>query len=136
MLARRIGRADRSLLRRKRCALTRSAETKRSGTLPAQRIAGLVGDGHDRVIERGLNEHKPVWDVLAFTLFEFLTLTRARFAGFLLILCLGHLFGRFLFAGNRALAGTLARAGVGMGTLSANRQSAPMTEAAVGLNLD
>src|SRR5438270_18802 len=60
-----VGGVDRCLLRRERRALTRAAEPKRTRALPRQRIALLVGDGDDRVVERRLDKHETEWNVLA-----------------------------------------------------------------------
>src|SRR5579859_5901232 len=48
--------------------LTGSAEPQRAGTLPGKHVASLVADGHDGVIERGLNMGHPMRDVLTFLL--------------------------------------------------------------------
>src|ERR1700688_3319325 len=58
------------LLRGKRSALTGAAEAKRARALPRQHIAGHIGYGHDRVVERSLNVNQSVWDVLALFLLK------------------------------------------------------------------
>src|SRR5579863_6746233 len=88
VIARHGCRIRRSLLRRERRALARTAEAKRTRTLPAERIAHLVGDGHDGVVERGLNVANAERDILALALFELLVL--ASFAGCGLLLWFRH----------------------------------------------
>src|SRR6185437_7982873 len=60
------------LLSREGRALARPAEPQRSGAFPAQRVAHLVGDGDDGVVERGLNVRNSVGHILALALLELL----------------------------------------------------------------
>src|SRR5246127_2516692 len=129
------GCTDGGLLRSERCALAGAAEAERAGRFPAERIAHLVGDGDDGVVERGLNEDEAEWNVLAFALLELLVLAGLCCA--LGVLCLRHgLFRRFLLTSNGSLAGAFAGASVGVGALSANRERAAVAEATVGLNFN
>src|SRR5258708_18214860 len=70
VIASHVGGVHRGLLGRERSAFTRTAETQRSGTLPRQHVATHIRDGHNRVVERSLHMHEPVWDVLALLLLE------------------------------------------------------------------
>src|SRR5262249_16693022 len=79
-----VGSIHRCLLRRKRRTFARSAKTERARTLPGEHVARLVGDGHDRIVERRLDVHHAKRDVLALLLLERLLLTflpRRRCAG-------------------------------------------------------
>src|SRR5271156_6832066 len=135
MVAGCVGCTDGGLLRGKRGSLTGAAEAKRTGRLPAQRVADLVGDGDDGVVERSLNKDEAKWNVLALTLLELLILSGLCCA--LRILCLRHvLVRRFLLTGNGSLARTFAGASVGVGALATDRKAAAMAEATVGLNFD
>ncbi len=130
-----IGSTDGSLLRRERGSLAGATEAERAGGLPGERIADLVGDGDDGVIERRLNEDEAKWNVLAFALFDLLVLAGLCCA--LGILCLRQvLFRRFLLTGNGSLTWAFAGASVGVGALSTNRERAAVTEATVGLNFN
>ncbi len=59
VIARHVGGVRRGLLRGKRRAFTRSAEAERARTLPGQNVARLIGDGHNRVVERRLDVAMP-----------------------------------------------------------------------------
>src|SRR5579863_8936759 len=74
MIAGHVGGVRRSLLRGEGSPFARSAETKRSGTLPRQNVAVHVGDGDDRVVKGGLHVAQPMRNVLALLLFERLLL--------------------------------------------------------------
>src|ERR1700722_512622 len=74
VIARHVGGVRGGLLGGKGRALARSTEAERARTLPRQNVAVHVGDGHDRVIERGLHMHQSVRYVLALLLFEGLLL--------------------------------------------------------------
>src|SRR3974390_1308358 len=65
-----VGGIHRRLLSGKRSAFTRSPETERSRALPRQHVAAGVRNGHDGVVERSLNVHQSVRDVLALFLLE------------------------------------------------------------------
>jgi hypothetical protein len=54
----------RGLLRGKWCSFARSAETQRPGTLPGQHISGLIGNSHNRVVERSLDVGNSVRNML------------------------------------------------------------------------
>src|SRR5882757_5359348 len=135
MVTRLVGGVDGSLLRRERRALARSTEAERARALPGERVAHVVGDGDDRVVERSLNVYQTVRHILAFALLELLVL--AGFAGSSRLLCLCHLgLRRFLLACDGALARTLARARVGVTALTPGRQVAAMAVATVALDID
>src|SRR6202012_4367311 len=68
VIARHVGGVHGGLLRGKRSTLAGSAEAERAGALPAEGIALLVGDGHDGVVERGLNVHQSERHTLALAL--------------------------------------------------------------------
>src|SRR5215813_2844145 len=129
MVTRLVGCVGSRLLRGERCALARSTEAQRTRTLPRHRVPTGIGDGDNGVVERSLHMHQSVRNVLELLLFEL-------FAGLALLLrcgtcCLSHVLclrRRFLLIRYRALARTLAGAGVGVGALSANRKAAAMTE--------
>src|ERR1700677_3713375 len=130
-----VGGTDGGLLRGERSALAGAAKAKRAGRFPAERVAHLVGDGDDGVVERRLNEDEAEWNVLAFAFLELLVLTGLCCA--LGVLCLRHvLFRRFLLTGNGSLAGAFAGASVGVGALATDGKAAAMTETTVGLNFD
>src|SRR6185312_3109546 len=100
-------------------------------------IAGRVRDGDDGVVERSLHMHQPVRDVLAFLLLKLLRL--ALFVRCCGAACFSHglcLRARFLLVGYRALARSLTGAGVGVGTLSPDRQAAAMAVPAIGTDFD
>src|ERR1700744_5121068 len=69
-----VGCTDGGLLRGERSSLAGAAEAERAGRFPAERVAHLVGDGDDGVVERGLNKDEAEWNVLAFALLELLVL--------------------------------------------------------------
>ena len=137
VIARRIGRTNRRLLRRKRSTLARAAEAERTRALPAQRVARLVRDGDDGVVEARLDEHQAERNVLPLALLELLVLADAPCAGASAdSVSSPWLFRRFLLTGDSALAWALARASVGVGALAANRKRAAMAQTTVGLDLD
>src|SRR6185369_17418232 len=74
MIARHVGRVHCCLLRGKWRTFTRSAEAERARTLPRDHVSSLIRNGDDRVIERGLNVHDSVRNVLALFLLELLLL--------------------------------------------------------------
>src|SRR5947207_1069215 len=124
MLAGGVSSANRSLLRCERRALTRAAEAERARALPAQRVALLVGDRNDRIVERSLDKHQTKRNILPLALLELLALPGLRGAG-CLRRSLGHgLFRRFLLTGDGALARALAGTSVGVGALAAYRKRA------------
>src|ERR1700733_15148562 len=88
MVTRLVGGVHRSLLRGKGSALARSTKAERTRTLPGKRVALAVGDGHDGVVERGLNVDQSIRNVLALALLELLVL--GSLAGCLLLLLLRH----------------------------------------------
>src|ERR1700744_1194910 len=114
-----VGSTDGGLLRGERSSLAGAAEAERAGRFPAERVALLVGDGDDGVVERCLNKDEAEWNILAFALLELLVLAglcRAALGS----RCLRHvLFGRFLLTGNGSLARAFAGASVGVGALAA-----------------
>jgi hypothetical protein len=113
-----------SHLCRVRRRLTRPLETNVAGRCPGDRIAALIGDGHDRVVERTLDVCDAMGDVLT------LTLTWAPSpCGWL-----SHLLDRLLLAGHRLL-GALTGASIGVGALAANGQTLAVTDALVAANL-
>src|SRR6478672_3274529 len=61
-------------LRGERRRLARALEADVAGARPRQRVALLVGDGHDRVVERRLDVRLPVQDVLLLATLRFLGL--------------------------------------------------------------
>src|SRR6185369_9924284 len=89
VVTRHVGGRRSRLLRRERRALTRTAEAERAGALPADGVALLVGDRHDRVVERSLNVHDAIRHILLFPLLEGLA---ATFTG--LLLCRAACCGR------------------------------------------
>ena len=58
-----IGGVHSRLLRREWRAFARTAESKRAGALPGEHIPRLIANGHNGVIERGLNVHHAVRNV-------------------------------------------------------------------------
>src|ERR1700680_2571967 len=75
MIARHDCGVRRGLLGGKWRSLARPPESEGTGTLPGEHVPGLIGDGHDRVIERSLDVRNAVGDVLALLLLERLLLT-------------------------------------------------------------
>src|SRR5271170_6342144 len=131
-----IGCTDGGLLRGERSALAGAAEAERAGRFPGERVADLVGDSDDGVVERRLDEDEAEWNVLALALLELLILASLCGSAFG-VLCLCHgLFRRFLLTGNGALARAFAGASVGVGALATDRKAAAMTETTVGLNFN
>src|SRR5271156_2601670 len=55
VIARHYSGVRRGLLGGKWRAFARSAKSERAGTFPREHISGLIGDGHDRVVERSLD---------------------------------------------------------------------------------
>src|SRR6185369_12436353 len=141
VVTRHVGGRRSRLLRRERRALTRTAEAERAGALPADGVALLVGDRHDRVVERSLNVHDAVRHILLFPLLEGLAATLAgllfcRAACGCACCCFRHdsflgLRRGFLLVRDRALTRAFAGARVGVRALSADRQAAAVTIAAV-----
>jgi hypothetical protein len=72
VIPRLIGSVHRRLLRRERSSLTGTAEAKRAGALPGHYFPLVVGDGDDRVVERGLNVRQAERHILAFFLLKLL----------------------------------------------------------------
>src|SRR5271170_2531222 len=126
-----IGCTDGGLLRGERSALAGAAEAERAGRFPGERVADLVGDSDDGVVERRLDEDEAEWNVLALALLELLVL--AGLCSALGVLSLGHgLFRRFLLTGDGSLAGAFAGTSVGVGALATNGKTAAMTKTTVG----
>ncbi len=135
MVTRLVGGVHRCLLGREGSALARSTEAERTGALPGKRVALSVGDGHDGVVERGLDVNQSIGHILAFALLELLVLAGLAGSALLLASPLG-LRRRFLTVRDRTLTRTLAGARVGVGALAARRQVATMAEPTIGLNVD
>src|SRR5438552_625804 len=112
---RRLGRE----LRGERRGLARTLEPDVPRTGPGQGVPVQVGDGHDGVVERGLDVRLTVGDVLALP------------PPGLLGLRLGHAVPLLplLPANSHRLLGTLAGPGIGVGPLPAHRETAAMTDA-------
>src|SRR5205807_7542753 len=101
-----VGRRQGRLLGGERRAFARPAESERAGARPGERIALLVGNGHDRVVEGGLDMHDAIVDDALLLLLEALLL--ACFSW-----CFCHasplrLGARLLLVRHRAAARTLA----------------------------
>jgi len=64
VIARHAGGVLGSLLGGKWSSFARSAKAQRPGTLPRQNISRLVGNGHNGVVERGLDVGNAVRNVL------------------------------------------------------------------------
>src|SRR5579862_116551 len=73
-----VSRGQRGLLCCEWRALARSTESQRTGAGPSERVAFLIGNRHDRVVERRLNMHDPGMDDALFLLLETLLLARLR----------------------------------------------------------
>src|SRR5579871_1806175 len=116
-----------SALGGERRTLTTALEADRARRGVAQRVAVGVGDGDNRVVERRLDVGHAPADVTA--LLAFLALGHGcnspRLAAHLL---------DALLAGD-GLARPLARAGVGAGSLATHWQAAPVSHAAIALNV-
>ena len=69
-----VGRRHGRLLRGEGSALARPAEAQRTGARPGDRVAFLIGDGHDGVVEGGLHVHDARVDDALFLLLEALLL--------------------------------------------------------------
>lgn len=135
MIACRVCSTYGGLLCGKRRAFTGTSETERAGALPRKRVADLVGNGNDRVVEAGLNEHEAKWNVLPLTLLELFVFSGFGTGAF--VLGLRHnLLRRFLLPGDSALARALAGTSVGVGSLAADWERAPVAKTAVGLNFN
>src|ERR1035437_9709891 len=143
-----VGRRHGRLLGGEGRVLARSAKAERTGAGPGNRVAFLIADGHDGVVEGGLDMHDAGVDDALFLLLEALLLPRfggwfacrfaCRFACFNwcfchTILCLAR---RLLLVRHGAAARTLAGAGVGMRALPAYRQAAAVPQSTVGTHLD
>src|SRR5262245_1780100 len=102
-------------------ALAAALEANGAGRGVTQRVALRVGDRHDRVVERRLNVRDPAGHI----------------ATLLAFLALGHVLPHLLHAllARDGLAGALAGAGVGLGSLAAHRQAAAMAHAAVATDV-
>src|SRR4029079_7172405 len=109
-------------LRREGRGLARALETRAARRLPCDDVALAVGERDDRVVEARLDVRDTHGDVLAHTA------TAAASANWAL---LSHrLLLHFLAAGNGHPLGTLARAGVRLGALAADRETTAVAEAA------
>src|SRR5207237_9056263 len=120
------------LLRGKRSALARPAETERAGAGPGDGVAFLIRDGHDRVVERGLHMHDTRMDDALFLLLETLLLACFDWC-FRHTLCLTR---RLFLVCHGAAARSFASARIRVGALSPHRQTAAMAEPAVRPHLD
>src|SRR5205814_976782 len=133
----------------------------RAGRRPGENVPGDVGDGDDGVVERALDEDDPGLDVLLGLLLRLALGGGARrgggtrgcgrsgggsLFGGLLFLWRLLLFGHVrvsLLGGSRGGDGaaddaalrTLARAGVGVGALAADRQALAVAQAAVATEI-
>src|SRR5450755_1201996 len=74
MIARHAGGVLSCLLGGKWSAFSRSAETQRTRTLPGQNVPRLIGDGHNRVVERSLDVGNTVRNMLPLLLLKRLLL--------------------------------------------------------------
>src|SRR5690606_17387525 len=110
--------------------LARTLESHRSTRGPGNDSPGLVGDGDDRVVEAGLDVGLAVGDVLALPTAHPLRLRLLLLSCHRLLLLL-----QLLLAGD-GLARTLARASVGVGPLSTDRQAATVANSLIGADLD
>src|ERR1017187_6808296 len=143
-----VGRRHGRLLGGEGRAIALSVKAERTGAGPGNRVAFLIADGHDGVVEGGLDMHDAGLDDALFLLLEALLLARfgawfacrfaCRFACFNwcfchTILCLTR---RLLLVRHGAAARTLAGAGVGMRALPAYRQAAAVPQSTVGTHLD
>ncbi len=104
-----------------RSALTRATETRAPGSSPGQRVALTVSDGNDGVVERRVD----VGDPINHCLFDFFTRTSSWLSHDLI-----PVDSRAQLLADR-LTRTLAGTGVGLGTLTTNRQAATVTQAAI-----
>src|SRR6202022_1971186 len=112
-------------LRGERRRLARALEAGAAGRLPRDHVALAVGEGHDRVVERGLDVRLANRNVLPNP--SAAALRSAR-SGHLLLGCL-------LLAGYLHPLRTLARARVGLGVLTVDRKAATVAQAAVAADL-
>src|SRR5215207_1590689 len=119
-------------LGRERGRLARALEADIARRRPRDRVALGVGDGHDRVVEAGLDVGVGVRDVLLLAPPRLLGAGLLRWQVFLAPLLL---LRRLLLAGN-GLLGALAGAGVGVGALAAHRQPPAVPDPLVAADLD
>src|SRR5262245_11272092 len=118
-------------LRGERRRLARALEADVAGARPGQRVALLVGDGHDRVVERRLDVRLPVQDVLLLATLGLLGLGLRHDLPFpALLLRLDLLLARDRLL--RALAG----ARVGVRALPVDRERPAVADALVAPDLD
>ena len=89
----------------------RETEPQRARTLPAQRVAHLIGDGDDGVVERGLNVRYGERHVLRSRFLNFLVLPFLPESAFCCLVSPLGLRRRFLLAGNCASARGLCGCG-------------------------
>ncbi|MPN02033.1 hypothetical protein SDC9_149246 [bioreactor metagenome] len=117
-------------LRCKRRGLFRAAETQRTCARPAQSVPLQVGDGYEGVVEGGTDVRGPALNVLALA-------ALARGGCLFDLLCCCHVrYSSLPFLAALRALGSLARAGVLLGALSANRQALTVPYAAVATDLD
>src|SRR5438445_362799 len=117
-------------------ALARALEANQARTSPAEHVPGRVRDGHDRIVERGLDVGMPHRDVLPFAL---LGASRALPLSHGSPVCsdlsgrtdVGRLRGLDLLLATDAhgAARSATLSGVRLGALSADREIAPMPHA-------
>src|SRR5712692_7357524 len=119
-------------LRGERGRLAGALEPGRAGRLPGDHVPVFVGQGDDRVVERGLDVRLADGDVLADAA------ARAAAAG-RWTTRRGHLGSRLrrlrLLAAADRLLRALPRARVRLGPLAVHRQAAPVAHASVGADL-
>src|SRR5215211_4551139 len=118
-------------LGRERGRLARTLEPDVARRRPRDRVALGVGDGHDRVVEAGLDVGMGVGDVLLLATPRLLGSGLLRWQVSRLLLLLRGL----LLAGN-GLLGALAGAGVGVGALAAHGQPPAVPGPLVAADLD
>src|SRR5690606_6712485 len=118
-----------SNLRCKRGRFARTLEAGATGRCPRQRIALAVGDGDDGVVEGSVY----VSDAFSNVFLYFLPHARCcgSIRGFCHNIFLKSVYSGLFLQRLRCLARTLAGAGVGAGTLTANRQALAMTQTAI-----
>src|SRR4051812_46175109 len=113
-------------LRGERRGLARALEARAAGRLPGDDVARGVGEGHDRVVEAGLDVRLADRDVLLRLAAAALGTTGCRHR---------LLLARLLLARDLHALRALAGARVGLGVLPVDRQAAPVAQAAVGADL-